>query len=253
MKILAADTSTAVLSIALCEMTQRNDAAYASSDPEQPNVLTMAEATLDCGRVHTERLLEVVDWLLGHMGIPMDAVDLLAISKGPGSFTGLRVGVAAWKGLALSVGRPLIGVPTLDAMTRLGPFFSGFVCPLLDARMKEVFGAVYRFDAGRRSKVTPDLVCPVDDILNALDACEGPLFFLGDGAKLYQDRIRARFPEISLFPGECVAPKASAVAREGAALWTSGAPSDAALLTPVYLRKSQAEEARKKATLCKTV
>ena len=225
MRILAADTTTSVNTVAVCDGDR-----------------VLAETFVDCGRSHTERLMATVDWVLGEAGLTLEEVEALAISVGPGSFTGLRVGVAAWKGLALARNLPLAAVPTLDAMTRLSGFRDAVVCPLLDAKMGEVFGAIYRFDGGKRTKLTEDRVGPVEAVL---DGIEPRAWFLGDGAALYQGRIMARCTQAMFLPGLCARPRASAVAAEGIALLDGGACADAALVSPRYLRKSQPEEARR--------
>jgi tRNA threonylcarbamoyladenosine biosynthesis protein TsaB len=222
MVILAADTSTPINTVCV------------SRDGR-----ILAETVVLSGRKHSERLLETVDWVLSEADLTLDAVDTLAVSVGPGSFTGLRVGVAAWKGLALGANLPLMGVPTLDALTRLGAFRDGTVCPLVDARMHEVFGALYSFKEGVRSRLTPDRVCPVESILDEVD---GPAVFLGDGAALYEETIRRRCPEAFFVPAHCSVPRASAVAAEALERLAAGEACDAAAVSPVYLRKSQPEE-----------
>jgi tRNA threonylcarbamoyladenosine biosynthesis protein TsaB len=248
MKILAADTSTSINTVAVCDDGR-----------------VLAEIIVECGRSHSERLIDTVDWVLAEAGLKIEDMDALAISVGPGSFTGVRVGVATWKGLALGARLPLTPVPTLDAMTRLGVFREGLVCPLLDARMREVFGAVYRFTNGRREKLTPDRVCPVDLLLDHIDTvCQqfvsvrqtvtnslspfdklwtncGDAIFLGNGAELYRERILERRPGAAFASAICSVPRASAVAAEARALIEQGVCTDAALVSPVYLRKSQAE------------
>jgi len=200
---------------------------------------------VECRRLHSERLLATVEWVLREAGVELEAVDALGVSIGPGSFTGLRIGAATWKGLAFGLRKPLMGVPTLDAMTRVLPLESGLVCPLLDARMKEVFGAVYRFEAGRREKVAAERACPIEALLelpvfSAAQGNTGPLF-LGDGARLYRERILAALPSAWFAPGPSSVPRASAVAGEAFARFEAGESSDPALVTPVYLRQSQAE------------
>ena len=227
MRILAADTSTSINTVALC-------------DDER----IVAETVVDCGRAHAERLLTTVDWVFAEAGVGLHDVDLLAISCGPGSFTGLRVGVATWKGLALGAGLPLVGVPTLDALARVHPLRDGTLCPLLDAKMSEVFGAVYRFEAGRRIKSAPDRVCPVESILGELD---GAVHFLGEGAQRYRETILKAMPEAVLVSGLTAVPRASAVAEEAREMLARSCSTDPAAVAPVYLRKSQAEEAREKA------
>lgn len=227
MNILAADTSTAINTVAVCADKR-----------------LLAESVVECGRSHAERLLATVDWVLAEAGLELGDLDALAISIGPGSFTGLRVGTATWKGLAFAQGLRLAAVPTLDAMARLGPFRDVVVCPLLDARMGDVFGAAYRFDGATRTKLTPDLVCPVETILEQVP---GGSTLLGDGADVYRHRILAKDPEAVFVEPLCAVPRASAVAAEAACLLAQGVSTDAAQVSPIYLRKSQAEENRDRA------
>lgn len=224
MIILSADTSTSYYSVGACQDGH-----------------VLAEVSVDGERKHSERLLETTDWLLHACGLQLGDVDMLAISHGPGSFTGLRIGVSAWKGLALGAGLPLVGVSTLDAMARLSGLRDGCVCPLLDAKMQEVYGAVYEFSAGVRTNTRPETVGPVEDLLAG--APENVLF-VGDGAKIYRDRIVSALPGAHFAASENDYPRASAVANEAAYVLTQGASSDAASVRPVYLRKSQAERMR---------
>ncbi len=224
MLILSCDTSTAYYSVAL------------SGDEH-----VLAEVSVEAGRKHSERLLETVDWLLRESSCDLSHVNVLAIAHGPGSFTGLRIGVAAWKGLALGAKLPLVGVSTLDAMSRLPEARDGWVCPILDARMQEVYGAVYRFEDGIRTKVKPDSVCAIDELLDGLT---GKVMFLGEGVELYRHRIEEALPEAVFASGVCTYPRASTVGIEALHLLEEGASSDPASVRPVYLRKSQAEEAR---------
>ena len=224
MLILSSDTSTAYYSVAL-------------SDDRH----VLAEVCVEGGRKHSERLLETVDWLLHETGCELNNIDMWAIAHGPGSFTGLRVGVAAWKGLALGAGLPLVGVSTLDAMSRMPELHDGWACPILDAKMQEVYGAVYRFEDGTRTSVKPDTVCPVEELLDGLS---GKVTFFGEGAEVYRQRIQDLLPEAVFTSGACDYPRASTVGFEALHLLEEGASSDPGSVRPVYLRKSQAEEAR---------
>lgn len=229
MFILAADTSTSINTVCLARSGH-----------------ILAETVVLSGRKHSERLLETVDWVLAEAGMGLGQIDTLAVSVGPGSFTGLRVGIATWKGLALAQGLPLVGVPTLDAMTGLGVFRDGIVCPLLDARMHEVFGAVYSYRNGIRTKLTPDRVCSIEEFLKEVPETA---VFLGDGSALYADRIRQRFPEAFFAPEHCSVPRASAVAAEAFQLVQDGASTEPGAVVPIYLRKSQPEEKNERAAL----
>jgi tRNA threonylcarbamoyladenosine biosynthesis protein TsaB len=234
MRILAGDTSTGVNTVALIEDGRVRVETYS-----------------ECGRRHAERLMATVAFVLSEAGCTLADIDALAISNGPGSFTGLRVGVATWKGLALARGPdapplPLVAVPTLDAMTRLVPG-RGVVVPMLDARMREVFASAYRVDGEGRSTLVPDAVLPPSEFLDALAphlADSESVVFAGDGATLYRDTLLAEVPRATVAQPPCDMPRAGAVGLEALALLEAGAPATAAEVSPVYLRKSQAELAR---------
>ena len=229
MIILSADTSTSYYSVAVCD-----------------DAHVLAEVSVDGDRKHSERLLESTDWVLRSCDLRLDDVEMLAIAHGPGSFTGLRIGVSAWKGLAVGADLPLVGVSTLDAMARLSGVREGCLCALMDAKMQEVYGAVYAFDGGVRTTVCRETVCPVEDLLGNLPA---DALFCGDGAALYRDRILHALPEANFADGVNDFPRASAVAAEALAALTRGASSNAAEVRPVYLRKSQAERMREVRTV----
>jgi len=223
--ILAVDTSSPVLSVALADETR-----------------LLAETYVECGRAHSERLLATVDWVMTEAGLSLQDVEAFAVSVGPGSFTGLRIGVAALKGLALAQMRPLIGIPTLPALAHASGIRDGCVCPLLDARMKEVFGAVYSYTSGNRSEVVPMQAVPIETIL---EQTPPDTLFIGSGAHEYSDAIRATFPDAVFGHSGLNHPRAGAVAAEAIAALAAGAESDAANVAPIYLRGSQAEEARR--------
>ena len=227
MKILAADTGTAINTVAITDDHQ-----------------VLGEVTIRCGRAHSERLLETVEWLLAETALSLKDLDALAITRGPGSFTGLRIGIATWKGLALGAGLPLVGVSTLDALARVGSLYQYKVCPMIDARMGEVYGAIYQFDNGQRTCVQGAMAGSVEDVLAGTD---GPVCCFGDGSDTYEDRVKASMAHelAQHIPG--LTPRASYVCAEGQALLESGASGDPVDVTPVYLRKSQAEVNRDRA------
>jgi len=226
MLMLAADTTTSIITVAVCKDSH-----------------VLAETIVDCGRAHSERLLATVDWVLAEAGVALTDLEALAISTGPGSFTGLRVGLATWKGLALANHLPLVPVPTLDAMTHLSAFQTATVCPMLDARMHEIFGAAYAFDKGKRQKLTPDMVCKVEELMQQIH--QPPIVF-GNGATLYADRIKAVHPDAIFLQPLCSVPRAAAVATEATALLAQGINTDPDQVAPIYLRQSQAEINRAK-------
>jgi tRNA threonylcarbamoyladenosine biosynthesis protein TsaB len=226
MLVLGVDSSTDYLAIAVCE----------------GNVVR-AESTILAHRRHAERIVDLIDRTLSDAGAGLADLNLLAVASGPGSFTGLRIGVSTLKGLAEGAGLPLVGVSTLDAMTHLSNWKDDLVCPLLDARMDEVYGAVYRFTGGVRETVRQAQVGPVEQFLEGIDE---PVAVYGEGAMNYADRIAACCPTRRSLPGLLNHSRGAAVAQEAIAAVASGAETDAELVRPVYLRQSQPEEARRR-------
>lgn len=227
MKVLSADTSTPYCSVALCECTQGESHV-------------VVETTVRAGRRHSEILLPIVQDVLKLAGSALAEIDLFAISIGPGSFTGLRVGVASWKGLAFGMRKPLVGVATLTAMARRAGLVEGVVCPVLDARMQEVFAAAFECSKGIPEMIMEARVDAIERVLD--DLPDGAVVF-GDGALRYRAEIesRGRFVVPS---AEFHYPSAASVGIEGWLRYSQGDPGDAAAVVPVYLRKSQAEQAR---------
>jgi len=179
MLLLSTDTSTDIITLAILR------------DKE-----LLAEVSINAGKRHSERLVPLINILLDEVRLSIDDINLLAISLGPGSFTGLRVGLATWKGLALAKDLPIIGVPTLNAMTRLAPFDNAIVCPILDARMKEVFAGIYQFQNKKRETLQENFLGNIQEFLSLLKqyAENLPIILFGEGALLYQQPILETFP-----------------------------------------------------------
>jgi tRNA threonylcarbamoyladenosine biosynthesis protein TsaB len=222
MIILAADTSTKTGSVALVE-------------DEAP----IAEYTLNVSETHSARLMPTIDRVLTDCGMEIADVDALAIAIGPGSFTGLRIGLATFKGLALAAEKKLVAVPTLDALAESLAFSRHIVCPILDARMDEVYAAFYRFNDGLCEKLSEDMVVPVEELFREVDEA---VVILGDGIPLYRDRIVATLGERAVFaPQRLWMPRAVNVAALAKSRLDKGESDDIDTLEPIYLRKSEAE------------
>ena len=222
MLILAADTSTPYLSVVLCN-----------------NTSVLAEYTLHADRLHAEKILGYVDQILSETHTQLSTIDLFAVTVGPGSFTGLRVGVSAWKGLAAGVKTPIIGIPTLCALAARVPMFEGHVCPMIDAKMDEVYASLYHYHNGVRQIMEGPVVESPEAVL---DRCPSDTIFLGDGATRYKDIIHASGKNATILPESFDAPRASSVAEEALIACADGLPALDNPVSPVYLRKSQAEE-----------
>jgi tRNA threonylcarbamoyladenosine biosynthesis protein TsaB len=228
MRVLSLDTSSTYLSIALCDEDR-----------------VLAQSTSECGRAHAERLLATLARLLEDTGIELKNIDLLAVTNGPGSFTGLRIGLAHWKGLALAHQLPLMAVPTLDAFARQAGVQDGHVCPMMDANMGEIFAAWYRYAGGERVMERAETVCSPNSILEVLPQ---DTILLGDGAQRYRHVIADLLPHASILKPEACVLQATTVAAEARDRTRRGFPADAASVPLVYLRQSQPEELRQRGT-----
>ncbi len=202
----------------------------------------LGEVLLSGSITYSRRLLPAVEFLLRNLGLELAAVEVLAVSLGPGSFTGLRIGLATVKGLALSLGKPVVAVETPAALAALVPESPYPICPVLDARRGEVFAALYRFDQdGLRSLLSPTVLTP-----EALCArLSGPTVFLGEGLRLYGEFFRKRLGKNYLeAPGHLREGRASGVAYLAEKKALSGEFADPATLVPFYLRATEAERNR---------
>ena len=230
MLTLAIDTSGKTVSVALLD----GDAV-------------LSEVFISLNLHHSATLLPLMENLTRMAGITPDMVDLLVCTIGPGSFTGLRIGISTVKGLALATGKPVVGVSTLDALALNVVPLSRTICPMLDAGKKQVYTAIYRM--GRKDipeKTGEEMIANVEKFLRNLDR-EEEIIFVGDGAIKYRDLIKEILPEISvLAPGHHHFIRAAAVGMLGVRKFNDGDILNYITFTPLYLRPSGAEAKRVK-------
>lgn len=208
----------------------------------------VAECRLNLAVTHSERLLPAIDHVLASAGRTLAEVDGLAVALGPGSFTGLRIGVSTMKSLAYAARKPLVGVPTLDALAWSLPFAAHPVCPILDAKKGEVYAALYRTDGGRLERLW-DARAVAPEALAAALAGEmpGPVVFLGDGVAPFAPLLRRVLGADARFaPPAQRLPSAVTVAELGHAALERGESADPATLVPLYLRRWEAELGRER-------
>lgn len=232
MLLLAVDTTTAVCSVALAR-------------PDQ----LVAEVTTNIARTHSQRLLPLIDLLLRETSHSIGDVDVLAVSRGPGSFTGLRIGLATVRGLALALNIPVAGVSTLKVLAH-GAAVCGLVCPVLNARRQQVYTALYRVDGGEPEVVLQEQAMTVPGLLAELKRWQQPVWFCGDGAELVLDRAKEELAAPRLAATHFRSNRSAALADLAFHLARRGELAAGDQLTPLYLRESQAEiQRRRKAGL----
>jgi tRNA threonylcarbamoyladenosine biosynthesis protein TsaB len=184
----------------------------------------------------------MIEAALSTAGLGLPDLQLLAVSIGPGSFTGLRIGLSVMKGFSLSAGLPIVGVPTLEAFAHAAGPRPGLVCPVLDARKKEVYGAVFRWRGKALEHVCDAAVLSPQSFAERLST---PCTLLGDGVEAYESIWRDRFGVgTELVPLRDCPPRGTSVALLGAQLFKARGADDPAQLVPIYLRKSEAELGR---------
>lgn len=188
---------------------------------------------------HTDRVLHSLNWLLGEAQIKLSEVEAFGIVVGPGSFTGLRVGVATVKGLAYASGAPVVGVSSLETLALACPAAGYPVCCLIDARKNEVYGAVFDCRGDAPVSLVREQVLPPRKMLEQL---EGEYLFLGSGAVLYRELIQAHMGARAHFvPWALSLPRASSAAGLVLARYRAGETSSAQEIVPRYIRASEAE------------
>ena len=222
MKILGIDTSTPIGSVALI-------------DGEN----LVAEHTLNIVQAHSSRLMPAIDSVLKWGDITADALDGCAVGIGPGSFTGIRIGVSTIKSLCYALDKPIVGVSTLEAVAYNLRWTNGVVCPLLDARRHEVYGTI--FDGGTKwQRLSDDLCLSIDAFLDHLSthiSPNRPINFVGDGLATYGNAVRERLGESTLF-AEAIfnVPRGATIAHLGAQRLKNGDIDDYWTLVPNYVR-----------------
>lgn len=222
MKLLSIETSTMVGGVAIME-----------------DDTLIAESRINVKVTHSERIMSAIDHILIQSGMKIDDIDVFTIAIGPGSFTGLRVGLSTVKGLVYATGKRLVSVATLEAFAWNVPFSKYQVCPLLDARKKEVYAGIFRWNGNGFTRVMNEQTIKIDKLLPLINE---PTIFLGEGSIIYKDSIKAWLNDSAIFgnPQDMV-PSPANVAYIGMIKAKNGEFEDPIKLVPLYIRKSEAE------------
>jgi len=204
----------------------------------------IVQYTLNIEVTHSERLMATVDRVLKDTGIVMSQFDGFAVAVGPGSFTGLRIGLSTVKGLAFATGKPVAAVPTLKALAWNLPYSAYPICPLLDARKNEVYASLYAFDGPSLVQIFTERVVTLSLLSEQINS---KTVFTGEAAYFFRTQIEQVFGDAALFaPRSATLPSAASVAEIGMDLIKKGKQADPDSLTPMYIRRPEAEVAWEK-------
>ena len=230
MKILALDSSGLVASVAVVE-----------------DDILVAEYTMNYKKTHSQTLLPMLDEVKKAISLDLNSIDAIAVAAGPGSFTGLRIGSATAKGLGLALDKPLIGIPTVDALAYnlydTAP--DTLICPIMDARRKRVYTGIYCFENHALKILKPQDAVPMTELIEELNRTGKSVIFLGDGVPVYRELIEETcHVPYSFAPAHINKQRAAAVAALAQIYYKEGKMEDAADHQPDYLRVSQAERER---------
>ena len=227
MKILAIETSAKSVSAAVVE-----------------NGVPLASAYQNMGLTHSRTLMPLVDGMLSAAGLRVQDMDLLAAANGPGSFTGLRIGVSALKGLAWALEKPCCGVSTLAAMARNLAHMEGLIICAMDARRNQVYNALFLADDGVLTRQCPDRSIGLAELAEEIKNRPEPKFIVGDGAGLCYNYLLEQDVPCRMAPPQLVMQNAVGVALAAEEMAAAGQVTTARDLVSVYLRLSQAERER---------
>lgn len=228
MKILGLDSSGIVASVAIVE-----------------DDVLIAEYTVNYKKTHSQTLLPMLDEIAKMTELDLNSIDAIVVAAGPGSFTGLRIGSATAKGLGLALKKPLIAIPTVEGLAYNLYDISGLICPIMDARRKQVYTGIYRFTDHQLKVVEDQMAVPMETVIEKLNQYGEAVTFLGDGVSVFRELIAEKMTvPYSFAPAHVNKQRAAAVAALGEIYYRQGKTETAMEHVPDYLRVSQAERER---------
>lgn len=224
MKILSFDSATESATCALIEDEK-----------------LLGEITFNYKKQHSVLIMTMIDTLLHNSNTDITEVDGFIISKGPGSFTGLRIGMATFKGICNGLNKPLLGISSLDALAYNLAYTDGIICPILDALRGNVYTAIYKFDKNTLVKLEDYSAIAVEDLIEKLKQYNSKVTFIGDGVYKHRETISKNLPLSCFAPTHLNVVKASSLGELGYNLLKEGSAENIYTLAPLYIRKPQAE------------
>lgn len=230
MRVLAIDSSGLTATVAIVE-----------------DDTTIAEFTINYKKTHSQTLLPMIDEMVKMVEADLNTIDAIAVAGGPGSFTGLRIGSATAKGLGLALGKPLIHIPTAEAMAYSIYGCEDIICPIMDARRNQVYTGIYQMDGDKLQVLEAQMAVEIDELAKKLCTYGKPVIFLGDGVPVHKDRLEKELMtnhDIAFAPAHMNQQRAAAVGMLGIQYYKEGKTETAMEHKPDYLRVSQAERER---------
>lgn len=228
MKILGIDSSGLVAGVAIVQ-----------------DEITIAEYSVNYKKTHSETLLPMLDEIVTMTNTDINEFDAIAIAAGPGSFTGLRIGSATAKGLALAIEKPIVPVPTCHALAYNLWGTDKLICPIMDARRNQVYTGVFQMTGGELEVLMDQEAMDIHALIARLEEYDREVVFLGDGVSVFRAIIDDNMKASHRYaPAHMNRQRAAAVATLGSSLFAKGIFEDADEHSPIYLRKSQAERER---------
>ena len=225
MIILSIDSSTPVAGIAVSDGMQ-----------------LLGEITLNTKNTHSEKLMPLVKHLLDELALSVNDLDAIAVMQGPGSFTGLRIGMATAKGLAQGAGKKLIAVPTLDCLAQNLLHYPGIICPIMNAQKKQVYTAIYRSGRDKLERLSDYQAIAVEQLAAQLKELKEDIWFVGDGVAAFADMFQELLGDACRFAdGHNILPRAGALAMLAAERASEERFDDLYQAELIYIRKSEAE------------
>jgi tRNA threonylcarbamoyladenosine biosynthesis protein TsaB len=223
--ILSIDSSTPVAGIAVSDGMQ-----------------LLGEITLNTKNTHSEKLMPLVKHLLDELTLSVNDLDAIAVTQGPGSFTGLRIGMATAKGLAQGAGKKLIAVPTLDCLAQNLLHYPGIICPIMNAQKKQVYTAIYRSGRNKLERLSDYQAIAVEQLAAQLKELKEDIWFVGDGVAAFADMFQELLGDACRFAdGHNILPRAGALAMLAAERASEEQFDDLYQAELIYIRKSEAE------------
>jgi tRNA threonylcarbamoyladenosine biosynthesis protein TsaB len=223
--ILSIDSSTPVAGIAVSDGMQ-----------------LLGEITLNTKNTHSEKLMPLVKHLLDELALSVNDLDAIAVTQGPGSFTGLRIGMATAKGLAQGAGKKLIAVPTLDCLAQNLLHYPGIICPIMNAQKKQVYTAIYRSGRNKLERLSDYQAIAVEQLAAQLKELKEDVWFVGDGVAAFADVFQELLGDACRFAdGHNILPRAGALAMLAAERASEEQFDDLYQAELIYIRKSEAE------------